>query len=228
MANNQPIWDATVEYPGNYVVEWPAGTGNLYIPLEPTGVGVGAEPGIDIHWVLCDGEGPNPGPCDGLNVSVWDNTTAPAVGDIYEFPANSGTYYQIIFVHEDANGGPHWVADPTQQTGDEFWVPYSCPCKTTWVANGQPVWDDTITFYSGNYVVEWPAGSGALYLAEGGGLTGSVEPGTDGHWIPCDGNPEVEPEPIEIDADSLPSLSVALTLLGILCASAFVGRTRVD
>ena len=232
VANNQPIWDATVDYPGNYVVEWPAGTGNLYIPLEPTGVGIGAEPGIDIHWVLCDGDGPSPGPCDGLNVSVWDNTTAPAVGDIYEFPANLGTYYQIIFVHEDANGGPDWVADPTQQTGDEFWVPYSCPCKTTWVANGQPVWDDTITFYSGNYVVEWPANSGALYLAEGGGLTGSVEPGTDGHWIPCEGNPEAEAEAEdeeeEAEEDSIPSIGLALTLLGVLTASAFVGRTRIE
>ena len=229
VANNQPVWDANTAYPGNYVVEWPAGTGNLYIPLEPTGVGAGAEPGVDIHWVLCDGEGPSPGPCDGLNVSVWDNTTAPAVGDIYEFPANSGAYYQIIFVHEDANGGPHWVADPTQQTGDEFWAPYSCPCKTTWVANGQPVWDDTLSFYPGNFVVEWPAGSGALYISEGGGLTGSVEPGTDGHWIPCEGNPEVETEEEEEEEeDSIPSIGVALTLLGILSASAFIGRSRIE
>ncbi|MCH1526977.1 MAG: hypothetical protein L7S49_02060 [Candidatus Poseidoniaceae archaeon] len=229
VANNQPVWDASVEYPGNYVVEWPAGTSNLYIPLEPTGVGIGAEPGVDIHWVLCAGEGPSPGPCDGLNVPVWDNSTAPAVGDIYEFPANSGTYYQIIFVHEDANGGPDWVADPTQQTGDEFWVPYSCPCKTTWVANGQPVWDDTITFYSGNYVVEWPANSGALYISEGGGLTGSVEPGTDGHWIPCEGNPELEAEDeAEAEDDSIPSIGVALTLVGIFSAAAFIGRTKIE
>ena len=228
VANNQPIWDATVEYPGNYVVEWPAGTGNLYIPLEPTGVGIGAEPGIDIHWVLCDGDGPNPGPCDGLNVSVWDNTTTGAVGDIYEYPANSGLYHQIIFVHDGANGGPDWVSYPDETGAEEFWVPYTCPCKTTWVANGQPVWDDTITFYSGNYVVEWPAGSGALYLAEGGGLTGSVEPGTDGHWIPCEGNPEAEAEDEEEEEedDSIPSIGVALTLVGILSAAGFISRSK--
>ena len=227
VANNQPVWDASVDYPGNYVVEWPAGTGNLYIPLEPTGVGVGAEPGVDIHWVLCDGEGPSPGPCDGLNVPVWDNSTVPVVGDIYQYPANSGTYHQIIFIHADANGGPNWVADPTQQVGDEFWVPYSCPCKTTWVANGQPVWDDTITFYSGNYVVEWPANSGALYLAEAGGITGAGEPGIDGHWIPCEGNPEIEAEDEdEAEDDSIPSIGVALTLIGILSAAGFISRSK--
>jgi hypothetical protein len=229
-ANSEPVWDATIAYPGNYVVEWPAGTGNLYIPLEPTGVGAGAEPGVDIHWVLCNGDGPNPGPCDGLNVSVWDNTTAPAVGDIYQYPANSGNYYQIIFIHADSNGGPDWVGYPEESGVDEFWVPYSCPCKTTWVANGQPVWDDTISFYPGNYVVEWPAGSGALYISEGGGLTGVVEPGIDGHWIPCEGNPDVEPESDEDEEESggLPSIGVALTLLGILSASAFIGRTKIE
>ena len=228
VANNQPIWDATVDYPGNYVVEWPAGTGNLYIPLEPLGVQSGAEPGVDIHWVLCDGDGPNPGPCDGLNVAVWDNSTAPVVGDIYEYPANSGDYYQIIFTHEDANGGPDWITKPVVDGGvDEFWVPYTCPCKTTWVANGQPVWDDTITFYSGNYVVEWPANSGALYLAEGGGLTGSVEPGTDGHWIPCEGNPEAEADDEEEEEDdSIPSIGVALTLVSILSAAGFISRSK--
>ena len=109
----------------------------------------------------------------------------------------------------------------------EFWTPYTCPCKTTWVANGQPVWDDTISFYSGNYVVEWPANSGMLYLSEAGGITGAGEPGIDGHWIPCDGNPEVEPD-LESVTDSLPSISAALTLLGLLGASAFVGRTRIE
>ena len=242
VANGQPVWgDSTSDayypamHPINYVVEYPANSGILYInTVDELSLGMNTEPGVDENWVLCDGQPnqPSSNPCAGLEVSVWDNTTAPAVGDIYEFPANSGTYYQIIFVHEDANGGPDWVADPTQQTGDEFWVPYSCPCKTTWVANGQPVWDDTITFYSGNYVVEWPAGSGALYLAEGGGLTGSVEPGTDGHWIPCEGNPEpeaeAEDEEEEDEDDSIPSIGLALTLLGVLTASAFVGRTRIE
>ncbi len=224
-ANGEPVWVANTAYPGNYVVEHPAGSGNLYIPLEPTGVSNSAgEPGVDIHWVLCNGNGANPGPCEGITTSgVWNSTTPVSVGDIFEYPANSGMYYQAIYV--DNNG---LVATAPGDAQDyEFWTPYSCPCKSTWVANGQPVWDDTIMFYSGNSVVEWPAGSGMLYLSEAGGLTGSVEPGTDGHWIPCEGNPEVEPD-LESVSDSLPSLSAALTLLGLLCASAFVGRTRIE
>ena len=42
-----------MDYPGNYVVAWPAGSNNLYVPLEPTGVMNGAEPGIDPHWIHC-------------------------------------------------------------------------------------------------------------------------------------------------------------------------------
>ena len=225
-ANGEPVWAANTAYAGNYVVEHPAGSGNLYIPLEPTGVSTGAgEPGVDTHWVLCNGNGANPGPCEGITTSgVWNSTTMVSVGDIYEYPVASGMYYQVTQV--DPNGMVSTA--PGDDQDYEFWTPYTCPCKTTWVANGQPVWDDTISFYSGNYVVEWPANSGMLYLSEAGGITGAGEPGIDGHWIPCDGNPEVEPEPIEPDADSLPSLSVALTMLGILSASVFVGRTRVD
>ncbi|MGB1475689.1 MAG: hypothetical protein ACPG73_05765 [Candidatus Poseidoniaceae archaeon] len=230
VANGQPVWVAGTAYPGDYVVEHPAGSGNLYIPLESGGVTTGGgEPGIDIHWVLCNGDGPSPGPCDGLNVPVWDNTTAPAVGDIYEYPANSGTYFQIIFVH---SGTPNdWIANPVMDgSGDEFWKPYNCPCKETWEANGNPVWDSTVSFYQGNYVVEWPAGSGDLYISEAGGITGAGEPGIDGHWIPCEGDgviDEATPEKVKEDKeDSVPSIGVFATLLGFLAASAFVRRKQ--
>ena len=222
VANGQPVWTSGTAYPGNYVVEHPAGSGNLYIPLESGGVSVGGgEPGVDIHWVLCNGDGPSPGPCEGLDVEVWSDATVASVGDIYEYPANSGMYYQVTYT--DANGVI--TTAPGEAQDDEFWTPYSCPCKETWVANGQPVWDNSISFYSGNYVVEWPAGSGMLYLAEGGGITGAGEPGTDVHWIPCDSNPEPELEQIEeSEAEGLPSIGALTTLLGILAASAFVRR----
>ena len=231
-ANGEPVWVSGTAYPGNYVVQWPANSGNLYMPLEPTGVSTGVgEPGVDSHWVLCNGNGqstvPSDGPCAGLNVSVWDNTTAPAVGDVYQYPANSNTYYEIIFTHADSNGGPNWVADPTQQAGDEFWIPFACPCKETWVANGQPVWDNSTTTYPGNYVVEWPAGSGMLYISEGGGITGAGEPGVDGHWIPCDGNPDADADADSVEdvkTDSIPSIGVVATMVGIFAAAAFARR----
>ena len=81
--------------------------------------------------------------------------------------------------------------------------------------------------YLQNDVVEWPAGSGALYISEGGGLTGSVEPGTDGHWIPCEGNPEAEADDEEEEEDdSIPSIGVALTLVSILSAAGFISRSK--
>jgi hypothetical protein len=82
--------------------------------------------------------------------------------------------------------------------------------------------------YAGNYVVEWPASSGILYISEGGGITGAGEPGIDGHWIPCEGNsPLDEASPDKEKAtDGLPSIGAFATLLGILAASAFVRRER--
>ena len=121
---------------------------------------------------------------------------------------------------------------PGEDQDYEFWTPYSCPCKDTWVANGQPVWDSTITNYAGNYVVEWPAGSDILYISEGGGLSNSVEPGTDGHWIPCEGNQDVEdeatPDKTKSEEDSIPSIGAFATLLGIIAASAFVRKEQAN
>jgi len=225
VANGEPVWVSGTAYPGNYVVEHPANSGNLYIPLESGGVSVGAgEPGVDKHWVLCEGQEPNSGPCDELDYPVWNQTTVADVGDVYEYPANSGSYYQVTYT--DAGGVI--TTKPGDDQDYEFWKPYSCPCKDTWVANGQPVWDSTITNYAGNYVVEWPAGSGNLYISEGGGLSNSVEPGTDGHWIPCEGNQDVEdeatPDKEKSEEDSIPSIGAFATLLGIIAASAFVRR----
>jgi len=70
-----------------------------------------------------------------------------------------------------------------------------------------------------------------LYISEGGGLTGSVEPGVDGHWIPCDGNPDadvdadVDADILEdVKADSIPSIGVVATMVGIFAAAAFARR----
>ncbi|HJM87840.1 MAG TPA: hypothetical protein QF433_06430, partial [Candidatus Thalassarchaeaceae archaeon] len=174
-ANGQPVWDATVDYPGFYVVEWPAGSGTLYIPLESSGVSSGTEPGVDTHWVLCE----STSPCAGLTVvGVWDATigTNIATGEIYEY---SNNLYQV-------NSGGPFTSVSAPDIDLDVWSPISCPCKETWAANGQPVWDIAINYYAGNYVVEWPAGSTTLYISEAGGITGAGEPGVDGHWIPCD------------------------------------------
>jgi hypothetical protein len=179
-ANGQPVWDSSiVNYAGNYVVEWPANSGILYIS-EGGGLTGSGEPGVDTHWFPCEETPSDGGPCAGLDVvGVWDATMSVTSGEIYEYPANSGIFYQVN------PGGPFSSVSAPYMDLD-VWSPIDCPCEKTWINNGQPVWDSGIYYYSGNYVVEWPANSGILYISEGGGLTGAGEPGVDTHWFPCE------------------------------------------
>jgi len=185
VANGQPVWTSGIAYAGNYVVEWPASSGILYMS-ESGGLTNGAgEPGVDGHWTLCDGQPMPSNPCAGLDsAGVWDNMTGVTSGEIYEFPAGSGTYYEVVIAN---------YSNQTTNAPDvdmDVWALKDCPCKETWVANGQPVWAAG-TAYAGNYVVEWPANSGNLYISEAGGLTNQAgEPGVDvGHWMLCSGQP---------------------------------------
>ena len=81
----------------------------------------------------------------------------------------------------------------------------NCPCKETWEANGFPVWDSTVTFYQGNYVVEWPAGS--------------VTPVQESQVLmdPCKGNDvmdEATPDKEKSEEDdSVPSIGAVATIL---------------
>ena len=192
MANGLPVWDDTMpDYPGNFVVEWPAGSMNLWI-TEGGGLASNVEPGTDPHWMPCQEMPPGNGggPCAGLgNVSVWDSNIIVSYGEIYEYPAGSGMFHEVVipFLTPTMVGAPGVDLDA--------WAPIACPCKETWVANGGPVWDATQLNYPGNYVVEWPASSGVLYISEGGGLTGAGEPGIDTHWMPCDQTPTANEGP---------------------------------
>ena len=160
MANGEPVWTPNTAYSGSDVVEWPAGSGDLYMTLETTGVSAtNNEPGNDTHWVLCSStdEPPAITPCAGLTiVGVWDSSMNVTSGEIYEF---SGMYYQVN------PGSPFWSVSAPDIDMD-VWTPIDCPCKETWAANGEPVWDGTV-LYLQNDVVEWPVGSGHLYMAEG-------------------------------------------------------------
>ncbi|HJM66150.1 MAG TPA: hypothetical protein QF555_01220, partial [Candidatus Thalassarchaeaceae archaeon] len=226
--NGQPVWDATVDYPGNYVVAWPFGSNNLYVPLEPTGVMSGAEPGVDPHWIHCVDSTSEPitpavtGPCNGSDsVGVWNSTSVSVIGDVYEYPANSGSYYEVIYV--DLNGLISTA--PGEDQDYEFWSPIDCTCEESWVANGQPVWDATVD-YPGNYVVAWPFGSNNLYVPlEPTGVMSGAEPGVDLHWIHCvDPTPEqIEPAP---EDGWLPSIGVFGTVVAISMA-VLITRRRI-
>jgi hypothetical protein len=180
-ANGQPVWDISNTYWLDEVVEWPAGSGALWIAIDNQ---FNSEPSLNaLDWKPCEETPSDGGPCAGLDVvGVWDATMSVSSGEIYEYPANSGIFYQVN------PGGPFSSVSAPYMDLD-VWSPIDCPCEKTWINNGQPVWDSGIYYYSGNYVVEWPANSGILYISEGGGLTGAGEPGVDTHWFPCEETP---------------------------------------
>jgi hypothetical protein len=203
VANNQPVWDGTVPYLQNDVVEWPAGTGHLYMAegaASWVGSGMGTqtpEPTTDDYWIPCDNYTtmPSSNTCAGLDVlGVWDSSMTVSSGEIYEYPANSETYYQV-------NQGSPFTNVNAPDVDMDVWSPIDCPCKETWAANNQPIWDATIA-YPGNYVVEWPAGTGNLYIPlEPTGVGAGAEPGVDIHWVLCNG---VGPNPGPCDGLNVP------------------------
>ena len=220
-ANGMPVWDASqFYYPGNYVVEWPASSGVLYIS-EGGGLTGAGEPGVDGHWMPCD-QTPtvNDGPCNGFNgnfAGTWSPSVEVSSGEVYEYPASSGVFYEVVIqgYTDQLTNSPLIDMD--------VWASKVCPCKETWNDNGMPVWDATQMNYPGNYVVEWPANSGVLYISEGGGLTGSIEPGTDGHWLPCteldpstnsDGMQKADDDDKESE-DSVPSIGIFGTIVAV-------------
>ena len=216
-ANGMPVWDASqFYYPGNYVVEWPASSGVLYIS-EGGGLTGAGEPGVDGHWMPCDQTpAANDGPCNGFDgnfAGTWSPSVEVNSGDVYEYPASSGIFYEVVI-----QGYTNQVTNSPLIDMD-VWASKVCPCKETWNDNGMPVWDATQMNYPGNYVVEWPASSGVLYISEGGGLTGSIEPGTDGHWLPCS---QLDPstnsdgmEKSDSDDDSVPSIGMFGTIVAV-------------
>ena len=145
VANGEPVWDASTTYATNSVVEWPAGSSMLYIAWASPGPG--DEPDTDPEWELCSApdEPPATTPCAGLDiVGVWNSSMIVTSGEVYEYPINSGDYYQVNA------GSPFWNVNAPDVDMD-VWSPIDCPCKETWVANGQPTWVAN-TAYDANYV----------------------------------------------------------------------------
>ena len=143
-----------------------------------------SEPTTALDWKHCaDSNMPSSKPCAGLDVPVWDNTTTPVIGDIYEYPANSDTFYEIIFIHDDPNGGPDWIGNPVDSGADEFEALTTAHVRKHGLQT-ENLFGWSVLLTPGNYVVEWPAGSSNLDmpLEPTGVSSGAGEPGVDTHW----------------------------------------------
>ena len=175
-----PVWDSNTVYTVGALVEYPAGTGDIWMAIvSQTNRGVTPDqPFADGNqWEVCGGEDPSAGPCGATSVGVWDNLSRVSTGEVYEYPAGSQNYYEVViqgYVDQD-------VSSPLIDL--DVWAPVDCPCQETWVFNGEPVWDASIT-YSQNSVVEWPAGSSMLYITSPAPGPGD-EPGMDPEWQLC-------------------------------------------
>ena len=179
MNAGQPVWDATTTYYEDDVVEWPSGSNQLWIAMDNWFTTV--EPSAtDPSWESCSGsDNPASTPCAGLNITgVWDSSINVTSGEIYEYPAGSENFYQVN------PGSPFWSVSAPDIDAD-VWSPIECPCKETWVANGEPVWDAS-TMYSVNDVVEWPATSGVLWIALDNWFAGSEPTLSALDWEHCD------------------------------------------
>ena len=148
-------WDATVPYGAWRIV---LHNGSAWI-AQDAGTMAGDEPvvGNDL-WVQCTHEDSTP--CDeliGMVITVWDSTVLVSEGDIYEYPADSSNFYMVApSISNQTVGEPGVDLDA--------WDEEYCDCMDIWSDSGEPVWDSTAS-YPSNSVVEWPAGSGTLYIA---------------------------------------------------------------
>ena len=186
-AGGQPVWDANSTYSSGTIVLHPANSSTFWMAVMPSTT-AGVEPGQPWadgnEWELCSQEDngsddPASTPCAGLNITgVWDSSINVTSGEIYEYPAGSENFYQVN------PGSPFWsVGAP--DTDADVWSAIDCPCKETWVANGEPVWDAS-TMYSVNDVVEWPATSGTLWIALDNWFAGSEPTLSALDWEHCD------------------------------------------
>ena len=155
-AGGNMVWDSSMTYNSGVIVEHPINSGDYWMAIMPSTT-AGVEPGEPWadgnEWELC---GPQDntsiGPCGGLDYSgAWYDTARVSTGEIYEYPAGSQIYYEVViqgYLDQE-------VLSPT--TDLDVWAPVECPCEETWIANGQDVWMASGA-YSPNNVVEWPAG----------------------------------------------------------------------
>ena len=181
--NGAPLWSNSQWYNQWYFVEWPAGSGNLWLA---TPGGYGDEPvnHADSNWTACSDD--EPGPCgefNGYGGPVWNSNTAVNTGEIYEHPAGSGEFYIV----EHPGLSSQTVMPPDAIGAEEIWSEY-CNCTEIWTDNNQPIWDSAQA-YNAWYIVEWTASSGNLWIASGGNTMVGDEPSKDPKWTLCGATP---------------------------------------
>jgi len=168
------VWDSTVSYAMDDVVEYPMGSFQFYIAIVNVSPGIAPDSaGATGRWVACD--------CEDLAIP-WDPSVGQVVGyDIYvvvEYPVGSGQYFISA-----VNGNSQI---PSGINTLEMWIPCGGDKCQESGGFGGPWYDQSISFGSGymtDDIVEYPAGSGMFYISTSDGNT--QHPMTLSNWEKC-------------------------------------------
>ena len=169
------VWDPTVAYSTNTIVEYPQGSLELWI-ADYTAVGESpTTSSFQNRWNPC--EGTECAAYNGMTGPVWNVSTLVTGGEIYEYPSNSGDHWLVL--------GP---AGPTQSasapgTNPDIWAA-SCNCSEIWSFGGQQVWDAN-QVYAQHELVESPVGSGDLWSPILPNILGGTSPEFSLDWDGC-------------------------------------------
>ncbi len=174
---NPSVWDGSTNYNLYDVVEHPAGSYQLWYALDTSVNEIPDDPNNWRFWERCAGT--ECSQFNGMGGPIWDSTVTNFVipGEIYEFPAYSGTYWMVNPIHTAGNTN----SDPG--TNSDIWS-VSCTCTDIWIFNGQPVWDST-EVYSEYDFVESPAGSNKLWSPDIANIIGGPSPEFSPDWNGC-------------------------------------------
>ena len=174
---NAAVWNPLTNYNLHDIVEHPAGSYQLWYALDTSVNEVPDDPNNWRFWERCAGT--ECSQFNGTGGPIWDSTVSNVVspGEIYEFPAHSGTYWMVNPIHTPGATN----SDPG--TNSDIWS-VSCNCTDIWTFNGQPVWDAS-QVYSEYDFVESPAGSNKLWSPNVANIIGGASPEYSTEWDGC-------------------------------------------
>ena len=161
------VWDSSTYYDAWQIVEhngsiWIAQDAGAPSGEEPGNEGTSAGMSASSFWVPCADRSP----CSSFNGHggpVWQSNATYSENETVEWPANSGQYWQ------STTSGP--TAEPDI---NGKWIG-PCSCKDIWSANSSETWDSNL-IYNAGMIVEFPAGSGDIWVAISPSTTAGVDP----------------------------------------------------
>ncbi|MCS5526617.1 MAG: hypothetical protein NZ774_02025 [Candidatus Poseidoniales archaeon] len=169
------VWDSSTTYPTNTIVEYPQGSYELWI-ADYSWAGVTPPTTNNLSkWIPC--EGTRCATLNGMVGPVWDASTSVLGGEIYEYPANSGDFWQALVTPSSSTSS---LSPPTNP---DVWAP-SCNCTEIWTFGGQQVWDVN-QVYTQYELVESPPGSVDIWSPLVPNILGGASPEFSLDWDGC-------------------------------------------